>query len=642
MSAETKGKNVFVFVVCGTADHTDALHYSLQALKKFSKAEIVVLTDTSRNEEKINHSAVIDIKTPEHFNHHQASIFLKTGLHKFLPSGNNYCYLDTDVVALNHKVDEIFREMVAPISFAKDHCLMDRFSPTAIKCGCAEQYGKWSEELKYVLFNYKDKPRKPENELKKKVLLKKFEEIKKDKLKYAIMAIQFKLTRSVYKLDEDNYYDKNKFLWHDRNGDPIIYEKDVEDPVNIIENTTPYRNNRSNTSEWTINGKNVFDSRCNHLKEQIEKTFSIAISEPEWQHWNGGVFLFNENSHPFLDAWHKKTLKIFELPEWKVRDQGTLIATVWQMGLQRHPTINPVFNLIADYHQRSLKHLGHLHFKYEGEKKIIEPNFIHIYHHWGNKSWDVWNEVEKKCDLVLPSEPAVINSLWIGDTLSALELLTIQSYIVNGHTFKLWLYEELQTPLPKGVLVQDASTIIPRENVFSYTKKNKYGHGKGSYAGFSDIFRYKLLYEKGGWWTDMDITCLKPYQFNRPYFFRSHHELPVVGNVLKCPPKSKLMKLCYEEALKSVTAENTDWHKPIEILNKNIAVLDLGSYIERQVSNYDRWDETATYLMHNRSIPENWFFIHWQNEEWRSRKISKQKFSVNSTFAQLLKKYSVS
>ena len=69
-------KDVFVFVVCGTQEHLGTLHFSLQYLSRYSKKEIWVLTDTSRNEIPINHHTVIDVKTPEHFNHHQASIYL--------------------------------------------------------------------------------------------------------------------------------------------------------------------------------------------------------------------------------------------------------------------------------------------------------------------------------------------------------------------------------------------------------------------------------------------------------------------------------------------------------------------------------------------------------------------------------------
>jgi len=401
MTGKPASKNVFVFVVCGAKEHIDALHFSLAAVKKFSKQEIIVLTDTSRNQEPIQHTTVIDVKTPEHLNHHQASISLKTGLHKFLPAGNLYGYLDTDVVALSERVDEIFQHYTAPITFAKDHCLMDRFSPSAVTCGCKAEFDEWENELKALFVRYKDLSRPAENLEKKKLLLKKFEEIKKNKMAYALMSFRFWLARKTFQLDDDTFYDKKNFVWHDKNGSPIIFEKDIMGAIDTIESTTAYRCNRQNTKIWTRNGNNVFDCRCNHLQEQIEKTFAIKITETEWQHWNGGVFLFNEQSHSFLNAWHEKTIKIFNLPEWKTRDQGTLIATAWEFGLQNHSLLPVNFNLIADYQHRNMQHLGALQFKFDNEEKIIDPYFIHVYHHWGDKNWDVWNAVEQKIQITL-------------------------------------------------------------------------------------------------------------------------------------------------------------------------------------------------------------------------------------------------
>ena len=71
---------IFVFVVCGKREHIDTLHLSLQYLKKYSKHEIKIITDSSRNEIEILHDQVIDIKTPTQYSHHQASIYLKTGI----------------------------------------------------------------------------------------------------------------------------------------------------------------------------------------------------------------------------------------------------------------------------------------------------------------------------------------------------------------------------------------------------------------------------------------------------------------------------------------------------------------------------------------------------------------------------------
>lgn len=237
------------------------------------------------------------------------------------------------------------------------------------------------------------------------------------------------------------------------------------------------------------------------------------------------------------------------------------------------------------------------------------------------------------------SETNTINALWIGKRLSKIELLTLHSFVAKGHSFRLWLYDTLENDLPAEVDVADASLIIPREKIFAYKNKNKYGHGQGSYAGFSDIFRYKLLYEHGGWWVDMDITCLKKFDFEAPYFFRNHHELKVVGNVMKCPKNSALMKACYEEAIEQVNEHNTDWHKPIDILNQNITKFALEKHIQFNVSNPDQWDETRKYFSDTTNLPSHWYFVHWQNEELRSQNISKNNFYFRSAIAQLMAQY---
>ena len=236
-----------------------------------------------------------------------------------------------------------------------------------------------------------------------------------------------------------------------------------------------------------------------------------------------------------------------------------------------------------------------------------------------------------------------VNGLWIGNHLSLLELLTLQSFTDHGMTFRLWVYDELDNDLSgiEGLELCDATRIIPREDVFQYRNANTFGHGKGSYAGFSDIFRYKLLFEYGGWWVDMDICCLQPFDFDAPYVFRAHHELAMVGNVMKVPKGSELMKRCFDEAVREVDAENTDWHKPIEILNRNVFDLGLESYIRDDMSYPDRWDILSRLIRRRRPVPSSLVFIHWMNEEWRHRGIDKENVRFSSTLGRLMQQYGV-
>lgn len=236
----------------------------------------------------------------------------------------------------------------------------------------------------------------------------------------------------------------------------------------------------------------------------------------------------------------------------------------------------------------------------------------------------------------------IIQSLWIGKHLTVLELLTLKSFIAFGHEFHLYVYDVPETALPPQVLLKNAADIIPQSQVFKYNHASKMGHGKGSFAGFSDIFRYKLLLDKGGWWVDMDITCLHQFDFDTPYFFRDHHALKLVGNVIKVPPSSLLMQQCYERAIKEITSENTDWHKPIEILNEAVFDLNLQNYIRHNVSNLDLWREsTSKFVKKNIAIPLHYYFIHWQNEAWNHLRISKQYIPYQGTLGKLLAQYNL-
>jgi hypothetical protein len=106
----------------------------------------------------------------------------------------------------------------------------------------------------------------------------------------------------------------------------------------------------------------------------------------------------------------------------------------------------------------------------------------------------------------------IIQSLWIGDKLSLNEQLCIASFLYHGHEFHLYTYEKIEN-IPEGTILKDANQIIPQNKIF------KYGKGKGSYAGFANWFRYKLLYELGGFWVDTDVVCMKPFQFEADLIF---------------------------------------------------------------------------------------------------------------------------
>lgn len=387
-------KQIFVFVVCGSKEHIDTLHFSIQYLKKYSKNEIWVLTDSDRNEVPILHSNVIDIKTPKALNHHQASIYLKTGIHRFLPMGNKYCYLDTDVIAVSDDCDAIFSEFFAPISFANDHCRVKMFSSFAVNCNCTT-----SKELSRKVFTeYMDNIERMtinSQELKQKanILQHEFDQIKKSLKRKIITAIRYFTSYPIFKLNNEFYFNKKTRTWHDYSDEIVMYEMNIAK----MQKETGLRYNRWTQKWYDKDGQDIWQNECDHLTDAIHETFGVSVAEKNWQHWNGGVFVFDDCSHDFLEAWHKKTMQIFELPYWKTRDQGTLIATAWEFGLANHPTLDKRFNFLADYNNKGV-HVDHQTSEVtdDGFNTRHKPALVHIYHHWMDKNWPVWQWIESK------------------------------------------------------------------------------------------------------------------------------------------------------------------------------------------------------------------------------------------------------
>lgn len=214
----------------------------------------------------------------------------------------------------------------------------------------------------------------------------------------------------------------------------------------------------------------------------------------------------------------------------------------------------------------------------------------------------------------------IVHGMWFGTALSRLELLTIHSFVRFGHEFHLWAYDDLSAyEFPKGCVVRDAEQIIPRKAVFAKSGRDaETGVGRGSFgAPFSDLFRYKLLMRHGGIWVDMDVTCLRPFDFPGEYAFRPHR-IGVVGSILKCPPNSALMRRVHGETARCVTPES-DYLLPNRILTKHVEALGLQSFIVDHMSNADHWMEFIRPLIEGMAeLPRDWYAIHWINEMWRT------------------------
>ncbi|VEG13284.1 glycosyltransferase [Moraxella cuniculi] len=128
-----------------------------------------------------------------------------------------------------------------------------------------------------------------------------------------------------------------------------------------------------------------------------------------------------------------------------------------------------------------------------------------------------------------------INALWIGEKLNAISTACLISFIKHGHQVNLYTYGEISN-LPTGVHVLDGSTILDKSKIIKHQKS-------GSFALFSDIFRYALLSKiKNGIYVDCDVYCLKPLTIpEHGYLLGYENDSHINGAVLALPADSSML-----------------------------------------------------------------------------------------------------
>lgn len=231
---------------------------------------------------------------------------------------------------------------------------------------------------------------------------------------------------------------------------------------------------------------------------------------------------------------------------------------------------------------------------------------------------------------------SVIQSLWIGNTLSIVEQLCIKSYLKNGHEFHLYTYNQVKG-VPDGTTLLNANDILPQSEIFYDSRK--------TIASFSDWFRYKLLYIKGGWWTDLDNICLKPYDFKNDYCFSSQgidsQNFEVNIGVIKSEPKSDFLNDCLRH-IENDNHKNVKWGQYGPYFFKNIlSNFEHERFLQRPNTFCPIFYPSFRIIFEEDiKLPTETYSVHLWNEMWRINNIDKNhKFKSNTLFEKLKELY---
>jgi len=239
----------------------------------------------------------------------------------------------------------------------------------------------------------------------------------------------------------------------------------------------------------------------------------------------------------------------------------------------------------------------------------------------------------------------VVNSLWIGDKLSPINIVSINSFLSLDYQYNLYTYDDIEN-VPSKVNLLDGNDILPDSAIWYYGK----GFNKGSPSSFSNEFRYKLLYEMGGLYCDTDFVLLKDFDYdNQDFVFAQEynslkHEYKVVSSFMMYSKYSKqnVFKDCIDY-INSVDKENLVNSEIgpllIDKISHKFELWEYMSEVEKFTSVARGWEESKNLITENK-IPKDAYGIHLWQARWKPEGISPyDSFDTECVWEQLKRKY---
>lgn len=185
------------------------------------------------------------------------------------------------------------------------------------------------------------------------------------------------------------------------------------------------------------------------------------------------------------------------------------------------------------------------------------------------------------------------------------------SFLRNGHFVDLYVYDEPRG-VPVGVNVLDASEVLPRERMFLHRRT-------GSVALFADWFRYKLLLEKGGIWSDTDVVCLRPLDYPEPVIFARQDERQINNAILGLPAGHELaawMVACCENPNRPLPYDGLGMR--LRKRMRRLLYADPHAHIGWGEHGPKGFTQAARHLGYEHKALPSWHFYPVCCDDWRS------------------------
>lgn len=176
-----------------------------------------------------------------------------------------------------------------------------------------------------------------------------------------------------------------------------------------------------------------------------------------------------------------------------------------------------------------------------------------------------------------------IGMLWVEGSLTFVEALCAISFRDAGHHVRLYHYGPVQN-VPAGIELVDGNEILKIDRFIK--------HGRtGSFALFSDVFRYHMLQQRENCiWADLDAYCVQPFKSDTGHYFGWESANHINGGVLGLPRDSEALG-----QLLDMTKDEygiPEWYPDAE--KKNLAALrDAGKPVHVSEMDWGVWGPHA-------------------------------------------------
>lgn len=134
-----------------------------------------------------------------------------------------------------------------------------------------------------------------------------------------------------------------------------------------------------------------------------------------------------------------------------------------------------------------------------------------------------------------------VHQFWHSGELDIPALLSAKSVIKYGHNLKLWSYDKLEYD---SIYCHDASKILDLNVIPKCASCPEIGRKYEQIV--SEYFRYKVLFEEGGWWLDNDVVLLRKLRWPHEIGVRTVGKGTYPNVMYTSKPGIKLMMGCFE------------------------------------------------------------------------------------------------